>query len=221
MKVNTRTLGALAVAALCATAVAGCSDSGGGASASKSEVPADYAAASASASVSPSAGTSSPAAKHGTVSAKTVEPYGEILVNHRDRTLYIFEADKADKSSCSGNCEKVWRPLLVKNKPAAGTGGVKADLLGTTTRGDGTKQVTYDSHPLYTYREDHRAGEAHGQDKTQFGAKWYVIDTEGKPVTTPPPSPSASPSSSASTSTGPSESASTGASTGASPSASY
>ncbi|MEV7422676.1 MULTISPECIES: COG4315 family predicted lipoprotein [unclassified Streptomyces] len=215
MKVNTRTLAALAVAALCATAVAGCSDSGGGASASKSEVPADYAAASASASVSPSAATSSPAANLGKVSAKDVGAYGEILVNHRDRTLYLFEADKVDKSTCAGNCEKVWRPLLVKNKPEAGTGGVKADLLGTTTRADGTKQVTYDSHPLYTYRADRRADEAHGQAKTQFGAKWYVVDIEGKAVTTPPSS--ASPS----TSTSPSMSASTGASTGASPSASY
>ncbi|MFF5565622.1 hypothetical protein ACFY7Z_08815 [Streptomyces sp. NPDC012623] len=210
MKVNTRTLAALAVAALCATAVAGCSDGGGGASAAKSEVPADYAAASASASVSPSAGMSSPAANHGRVSAKTVGSYGEILVNHRDRTLYLFEADKADKSTCSGACEKVWRPLLVKNKPQAGTGGVKANLLGTTTRSDGTKQVTYDSHPLYTYRGDRRPDEANGQDKTGFGAKWYVVGVDGKAVTTPPPS--ASPSSSTSPSTS--------ASTGASPSAS-
>ncbi|AXG82240.1 hypothetical protein DVK44_00140 [Streptomyces paludis] len=137
---------------------------------------------------------SSPAADHGKVSAKAVGAYGDVLVNHRDHTLYLFEADKRDKSNCTGSCEKTWRPLLVKNKPEAGTGGVRAKLLGTITRANGVKQVTYDGHPLYTYQGDHHPGEAHGQAKNEFGGKWYVVDAQGKAVTTPPPSPTHTPS---------------------------
>ncbi|MEW1720364.1 hypothetical protein [Streptomyces sp. NPDC093109] len=214
MRITTRTVSALAAAALCAAGAAGCSESGSG---TKAEVPADYAAASATASMPPSMGMSSPAANHGMVSAKPVGAYGDVLVNHKDRTLYLFEADKADKSSCTGSCEKTWRPLIVKNKPEAGTGGVKAKLLGTTTRANGAKQVTYDGHPLYTYQGDHHPGEAHGQGKNEFGGKWYVVDVKGKAVTTPPPSPTHTPSHT------PSHTASPGMSAGVtpSPSASY
>jgi predicted lipoprotein with Yx(FWY)xxD motif len=59
---------------------------------------------------------------------------------------------------------------------------VKANLLGTTTRSDGTTQVTYNGHPLYYYAGDSKAGDMNGQDISQFGAKWYVLDANGDKV---------------------------------------
>ncbi|MFD8917748.1 hypothetical protein ACFV0Y_08000 [Streptomyces sp. NPDC059569] len=209
MRINTRTAAALAAAALCAGVVAGCSDSGSG-SASREE-PADFAAASASTSPSSSVTSSpsvNPSEELGKVSVKT-GPFGKILVNGKGHTLYLFEADKAKKSTCTGDCVADWPPALVTGTPQAGA-GVKANLLTTTTRSDGTKQAMYNGHPLYTFREDTKPGETKGQDLTEFGAKWFVVSPEGKAITTPPqsasPSASTSPSPSASASVSPSAS---------------
>jgi predicted lipoprotein with Yx(FWY)xxD motif len=63
-------------------------------------------------------------------------------------------------------------------KPKGGT-GVKASLLGTTTRSDGNPEVTYNGHPLYYYAGDRKAGDTNGQDLNQFGAPWYVVSPAG------------------------------------------
>ncbi|MEV6793662.1 hypothetical protein AB0M87_17030 [Streptomyces sp. NPDC051320] len=107
---------------------------------------------------------------------------GKVLVNDKGRTLYLFKADKPKKSTCTGACAEAWPPLTAKGKPTAGS-GVKSNLLGTITRSDGSKQVTYKDQPLYLYKGDHAAGDMNGQGLTQFGAKWYVLDPTGKEVT--------------------------------------
>lgn len=213
MRSNTRTAAtAVAAAVLCAAALAGCSDNGGSGSASKSEEPADFAAASASASVGTSPSASVDVGKVSAMSG----PLGKVLVNGKGHTLYLFEADKKNKSNCSGECAVDWPPLIVTGKPSAGTGGVKAGWLSTITRGDGKKQVTYNGVPLYTFEQDMKPGEFKGQGLNAFGAKWYVLGVDGKKIVTPLPSKSASPSGSSSMS--PSSSASGGASPSGSPS---
>jgi predicted lipoprotein with Yx(FWY)xxD motif len=107
---------------------------------------------------------------------------GKILVNGNAQTLYLFEKDKNGKSAClsSDMCAHFWPPVLTKGKPKAGT-GVKASLLGTTKRADGTTQVTYNKHPLYRFLNDkNKVGATKGQDLLAFGAKWYVVGTNGK-----------------------------------------
>jgi predicted lipoprotein with Yx(FWY)xxD motif len=70
---------------------------------------------------------------------------GRVLVNSRGHTLYMFGADKNDKSACSGQCAVNWPPLIASGKTQAAA-GVKASLLGTTKRTDGRMQVTYKRH---------------------------------------------------------------------------
>jgi predicted lipoprotein with Yx(FWY)xxD motif len=107
---------------------------------------------------------------------------GNVLVNAKGVTLYLFEKDKHGKSACSGACAKAWPPLLTKGHPTA-TGAVKSAKLGTTRRSDGTTQVTYNGHPLYTFIADHnKAGSTAGQGKDAFGAEWYVVGTNGKKI---------------------------------------
>lgn len=79
--------------------------------------------------------------------------YGKVLFTSRGRALYAFGADKGTTSHCYGACAKAWPPLLTMEKPVAGT-GIDHMLLGTTKRTDGTVQVTYKGHPLYTYSGD-------------------------------------------------------------------
>ncbi|MFB7269102.1 hypothetical protein [Streptomyces sp. NPDC056244] len=194
MRTNIRTATAVAAAVLCATALAGCSGSGDSGSESQAEVPADFAAAPTSPTATHHSPSVNPSDEVGTISAKT-GPLGTILVDDKGRTLYLFEADKTKQSTCKDGCAKAWPPgLVLTGTPKAGTGGVRANLLSTTTRSDGTKQVTYNNHPLYRFEGDKKPGETNGQGLTAFGAKWYVVDTAGKAITTPVSSTSPSPS---------------------------
>jgi len=103
------------------------------------------------------------------------------LVDARGRTVYLFAADTSGTSSCSGSCAKAWPPVTVTSTPQAG-GEAQQRLLGTTTRKNGDKQVTYDGHPVYYYKEDTRPGDTKGQDLDRFGATWYVVTPAGDAV---------------------------------------
>jgi len=103
---------------------------------------------------------------------------GMVLVASNGRTLYLFGKDRNGKSACSASCAQFWSPLLSRSKPSAGP-GVKASLLGTTRRSNGSLQVTYNKHPLYTYTLDTRAGQTKGEGVSAFGAKWYVLSAKG------------------------------------------
>src|SRR5262249_7889612 len=73
---------------------------------------------------------------------------GRVLVSTTGHTLYLFKKDKNGKSACNGSCAKFWPPLLRHGKPSLGS-GVKASMLGTTRRSNGSLQLTYNKHPLY------------------------------------------------------------------------
>ncbi|MGZ4399169.1 MAG: COG4315 family predicted lipoprotein, partial [Gaiellaceae bacterium] len=61
---------------------------------------------------------------------------GNVLAGASGRTLYLYSPDKKNKSTCYGQCASFWPPYLTSGKPRAGK-GVKASLLGQTTRKDG------------------------------------------------------------------------------------
>jgi predicted lipoprotein with Yx(FWY)xxD motif len=105
---------------------------------------------------------------------------GTILVSG-GRTLYLFEKDNGSNSSCYESCASVWPPLVTKGAPQPGT-GVSASLLGTTTRSDGTSEVTYNGHPLYFYLGDSSPGQTGGQGLNQFGALWFVVSPAGNAI---------------------------------------
>ena len=134
------------------------------------------------------AATASPAAtiqaSKTTVSLRTISGIpGKVLVGSNGRTLYLFEADKNGTSTCSGACAAGWPPDTVKGTPQAGS-GVKQSLLSTIKRPDGTKQITYNGHPLYYFAGDTSAGDANGQGSKAFGADWYVVNASGGKVDT-------------------------------------
>jgi len=107
---------------------------------------------------------------------------GNVLVGPTGRTIYLFLADSAGRSSCnSAACVQYWPPVLTKGAPQAGP-GVSASLLGTTPRADGTVEVTYAGHPLYYFIADRQAGDATGQGIDNFGAEWYVVSPSGMQI---------------------------------------
>jgi predicted lipoprotein with Yx(FWY)xxD motif len=112
---------------------------------------------------------------------------GDVLVASSGRTLYLFDADAARKSTCSGRCAAVWPPLLTRGVPRAGA-GLKASLLGTTRRRDGKLQVTYAGHPLYYFAQDAKPGQVQGEGIEHFGGGWYAVSAAGKKVELEPAS---------------------------------
>ncbi|MDF4252676.1 hypothetical protein [Streptomyces sp. WMMB303] len=163
MRKTSRTAVYAGTAVLCAAALGGCSDDGGGDGGS---------------SPSPSASK-----KAGTVQVRSTD-LGRILADGSGRTLYLFEADKSRKSTCEGSCAAAWPPVVVEGKDEPGAGdGAEKGLLGTTERKDGSRQVTYDGHPLYRYQGDDKPGDTAGQGLDQFGAEWFVLDPSGRKIT--------------------------------------
>jgi predicted lipoprotein with Yx(FWY)xxD motif len=106
---------------------------------------------------------------------------GTVLVDGQGRTLYLFEKDTGTASTCSGGCASIWPPATTTG-PATAKGGVVAAKLGTTKRADGTTEVTYAGHPLYTYAADAKPGDVKGQNLDQFGAEWYVLAPSGQKI---------------------------------------
>ena len=117
-----------------------------------------------------------------TIGVSNNSSLGKILVDSNGRTVYLFKKDTGPKSTCSGTCAVDWPPVTTTGKPIAGT-GLTASMVGTTTRSDGSKQVTYNGHPLYLYIGDQKSGDTNGQNVNSFGAEWYVLSPAGSAVT--------------------------------------
>jgi predicted lipoprotein with Yx(FWY)xxD motif len=106
---------------------------------------------------------------------------GQILVDGNGKTLYLFEADTSTQSTCSGACAQAWPPVTTTGAPKA-AGSASQSLLGTTTRSDGTTQVTYSGHPLYYFSGDAKPGDTNGEGSTAFGAGWDVLSPTGAKI---------------------------------------
>jgi predicted lipoprotein with Yx(FWY)xxD motif len=110
---------------------------------------------------------------------------GVVLVNARGHTLYLFANDRNGRSACGGSCARFWPPVLSRGKATVGP-GVKRSLVGTTTRSNGSLQVTYNRHPLYSYALDKRTGQTNGEGSLAFGAKWWAVSARGTAVVKAP-----------------------------------
>ncbi|HXO06778.1 MAG TPA: hypothetical protein VN880_02030 [Solirubrobacteraceae bacterium] len=107
---------------------------------------------------------------------------GTYLTGASGRAVYLWDADTSDMSTCSGACAKAWPPVITKAAPSV-SGGAQASDLGTITRSDGLKQVTYKGHPLYYFVGDTGSGQVKGQGSNSFGAKWWLVNQSGSAIT--------------------------------------
>ncbi|MDN3260718.1 SCO0930 family lipoprotein [Streptomyces sp. CSDS2] len=108
---------------------------------------------------------------------------GKIVVDREGRTVYRFLKDKAwpeSVSNCSGACLEKWP--AVAPVAADDTKGVQKKGLMPFTRADGTRQMTVDCWPVYTFSGDKAPGDTNGQG---VGGTWYAVSPDGKPVGAP------------------------------------
>ena len=165
----TRPIGLAALAVAGALALAAC----GGSSTSSSS----------GAAAAPGYGGGTAGASNGSTAASVVSTktssLGTFLVDGQGRTLYLWDADHGPRSTCTAACAQAWPPLTTTGTPKA-SGAVKSSLLGTATRPDGSREVTYAGHPLYTYAGDTKPGQVTGEGSDSFGAPWWTVTTAGR-----------------------------------------
>jgi predicted lipoprotein with Yx(FWY)xxD motif len=107
----------------------------------------------------------------GTVLKTTTIGGTTVLTNAKGFTLYSFAPDTPTASKCYGSCAVYWPP--VTGTPAAGQG--LPGKVTTITRTDGSHQLTYNGHPLYTYIADTAPGQARGNNINLNGGVWHEV----------------------------------------------
>ena len=126
-----------------------------------------------------SSGTSASRGSSGHVAAaavglKTAKVGGvTVLTNARGFTLYSFAPDTSTTSKCNGPCAQAWPPV----KPGTAS-GVKG-AFATIKRPNGTAQLTFHGHPLYTFVGDKAPGQAKGNGVNAFGGLWHEALASG------------------------------------------
>ena len=132
-------------------------------------------------------GIATPANAADTSGLKTAEnALGTIVTNAEGMTLYMFDRDVKDsgESNCNGNCATIWPPATTTSDTPAVEG--VTGTVGTITRADGSKQITLNGYPLYTFNQDAAAGETKGQGVNNI---WWAISPEGNPIKPDPVEP--------------------------------
>jgi predicted lipoprotein with Yx(FWY)xxD motif len=131
--------------------------------------------AACSSSGSSSAGGSSAAsgsAEAAAVGLKTASIGGvTVLTNAKGFTLYTFAPDTATTSACNGACATAWPPQTAL--------ATVASPYATIKRSDGSTQLTFNGHPLYTFTGDTAAGTASGNGVNAFGGLWHEVPASG------------------------------------------
>ena len=145
-----------------------------------SSAPASSAASSSAASSSASAAPAKPAA----LTVTTNATFGKIVTDADGMTLYMYPNDTQNPSTvtCYDACAQRWPALLAdaNGKFDLKSNELDAKLFGTTTRKEGTKQVTFNGWPLYYWANDKKPGDTLGQG---VGDIWWVMTPDGGIIT--------------------------------------
>jgi predicted lipoprotein with Yx(FWY)xxD motif len=171
--------GVLAVAAAAAILLAGCGSSkssNGSSGSSEGEHTTSTTTTSAAANNTGAASQAVILTKSNPVLETTI-----LAAGPKKLTVYMFAADHGSASACYAACAAAWPPVLTSGSPKA-EGGASAAKLGTITRSEGAKQVTYAGHPLYYYTPDSTESDITGQGINSFGALWYVLSPGGQVI---------------------------------------
>jgi predicted lipoprotein with Yx(FWY)xxD motif len=115
------------------------------------------------------------------LAARQIDKLGIIVTDSNGMTLYRFDNDTAQPpvANCNGPCATLWPPLLTTTGSVQ-LSGIDQTLVGTTTRQDGSIQLTIAGWPMYRYAKDTAAGDAKGQG---VGGTWFASTPQGKKAT--------------------------------------
>ena len=116
----------------------------------------------------------------GTIITTGPSEFGEVLFDETGQAIYLFDLEEPATPACYGQCAVDWPPVLTNGPPEAAN-EIEADLLGTTARDDGSTQVTYGGHPLYSYAHEGKH-EVRCHDVAGYGGVWFALSPTGEPA---------------------------------------
>ncbi len=104
-----------------------------------------------------------------TVSIATDPTLGSYLTATNGMTLYVSSADILGVSKCtSTSCMTSWPAYTVSPGSDLTVGPGINGIVSSTTRSDGTMQVTYNGSPLYFWSNDVNPGDIKGNGVSTF-----------------------------------------------------
>jgi predicted lipoprotein with Yx(FWY)xxD motif len=107
----------------------------------------------------------------------------QLLVDSTGKTIYYFVPDgTSTQSMVPTQFKPNWPPVTSMGTPSAGS-GLDATKIGVQTQSDGTRQVTYNGHLLYTFINDMAPGDTNGQGLGPNN--WFVLDANGNAIGLP------------------------------------
>lgn len=96
---------------------------------------------------------------------------GRVLATPTRQAIYVWNREPRGTIRCTGACAKAWPPVVVKKgvRVPMHVQGIKGDF-GTIRRPGGTRQLTLNRRPLYTY-----AHERPGQVLCNDVDDWFAV----------------------------------------------
>src|SRR4051794_1622530 len=133
-------------------------------------------ASSSSASSASTASSSGTAASGGTLAAAADKNGKQVVVDAKRMTVYLYEPDGTSTTSpVPAGIKANWPAVTAAGGPTAGT-GVESSKITVQAQADGTMQVAYNGHLLYTFIGDSKPGDAAGQG---LGGVWFEVSPAG------------------------------------------
>ena len=162
-----------ALATTCALLLAGCASSSAGQASSST----------------PS--TTTPATQSGVVKVGTAASM-TFLETSKGLAIYEFAIDSPGHSNCDSTCLQYWPAVVAPATLPAHVAGTTA-TFGVLTRADGTKQLTINGWPAYTYAADTAPGMTNGQGVNASGGLWWLVSPSGQQLSGAAGAPSTAP----------------------------
>ena len=97
-----------------------------------------------------------------------------VLTDSQGRTLYYFAPEKDAKVLTTTDLLHTWPVLKAGSTTRPSSSQPLPGKLGVVTRPDGTRQVTYNEFPLYTFAGDKAPGDTAGQG---VNGRWFAMQS--------------------------------------------
>jgi predicted lipoprotein with Yx(FWY)xxD motif len=169
-----RTVAMVVLAGALLVGASACSSNSSKASSSSSS-PATSTSETSSASPSGGSAASGTAALSSATNAKIGQP---VLVDANGMTVYLYQPDGSNTTSqVPAGLRALWPPVSA-GSATVGT-GLDQSKSALESQPDGTNQLDYNGHLLYTYSGDQNPGDANGQG---LGGIWFVLSPSGDKI---------------------------------------
>jgi predicted lipoprotein with Yx(FWY)xxD motif len=104
----------------------------------------------------------------------------QVVVDSAGKTVYLYEPDGSDSTSqVPTGIRSTWPAVAAPAGAPKVSSELDSSKVGTQTQPDGTKQISYNGHLLYTFAGDSAPGDAGGQG---LGGVWFTISPAGEKI---------------------------------------